>query len=86
MYYIISSKKELKSTLLRLIKKRTVNQICLINFNFYSTLIKYNLLRYFLKNQLIYLNYKILVELAREELTVTFVFKNWIITFFQKNY
>lgn len=76
MYYIISSKKELKSTLLRLIKKRTVNQICLINFNFYSTLIKYNLLRYFLKNQLIYLNYKILVELAREELTVTFVFKN----------
>ena len=82
MYYKTSSKKELKSTFSRSIKKRNIDQIYLTNF--YLTLVKYNFLKYFFRNQLIYLNYKVLTELSKEEVATTSILKNWILFHLKK--
>lgn len=75
MYYK-TFKKELNSKISRSVKKQQINQIYLTNFHFYSKLLKFSLLKYFFRNHLIYLNYKTLNKLLKEEITFLFILKN----------
>jgi hypothetical protein len=71
-----SLKKELKLKTSLLLKKRRINKLYPVSFNFYLMFIKYNFLKYFLNKNRVYLNQKLLYKLLKEELSFGIVLKN----------
>ena len=86
--YFKKRKKEVKTTVSRKYKKTLLKKLYFSTFNskFYLTSIRYNLLKYFLTNQLIKLNNKVVFKLSNEELGFIFSLNNWIFFYYKKNY
>ena len=81
-------KKEKNLTTFRNIKKQQNKKfyISCFNSNFYLSSLKYNLSKYFLKQQYINLNSKLLNKLIIEEYGYTFSLTTWTFNFYKKKY
>ena len=69
MKYNLFYKREKDLTTSRKNKKTNIKKVYMHNINlcFYLTNLRYNLIKYFLKNQDIYINYYVLYNLINEE-------------------